>query len=95
MFVDGQVEGFDVFQDLCGPCHVPLLAVGIEEEGEGALREGEEGEGRGGRGGEEEMEEKREEEGRRRRGTGGGEGEGRRGSASNLGTLGAKVSAAF
>lgn len=46
MLVDGQVEGFDVFQDLCGPCHVPLLAVGIEEQGEGALWEGEEGEGR-------------------------------------------------
>lgn len=70
MFVDGQVEGFDVFQDLCGSCHVPLLAVGIEEQGEGALWEGEEGgggdgeggEGRGGRGGRGGEEEKREEE---------------------------------
>jgi len=47
MLVDGQVERFDVFQDLCGSCHVPLLAVGIEEQGEGALWEGEEGEGMG------------------------------------------------
>ena len=37
MFVDGQVEGFDVFKDLCGTCHIPLLAVGMEEQGEGAL----------------------------------------------------------